>query len=271
VNTQTQPEVFMSYAWGGESEAVADRLYTYLKNEGFNVIRDKVNLKYKGNIKDFMQRIGRGMYVVVIVSDKYLRSPNCMYEIEQIQANEDAYSRVFPVILEDANILNPIGQLAYIKHWEGELSNLNGQLKTIGNLNLVYDITVELGEYGRILDAIGSTMAMLRKMCTFPLVGDDNADFRCIANAISEKMEQDGGVKESTSVNDYAFSKLSEIEKQQTDELIAKIDKLVEVRMAMINQKAVCDDYLEKENLQRKIENVSDTIKELETMIKKQK
>jgi internalin A len=55
-----EKEIFISYAWGGKSEQFVNQLDETLQAKGIKIIRDKRDLGYKGLIKAFMERIGRG-------------------------------------------------------------------------------------------------------------------------------------------------------------------------------------------------------------------
>ena len=77
-----QSELFISYAWGGESEQIVNEIDKAFQQKGISLIRDKRDLGFKGMIIDFMNQIGAGKAVVVVISDKYLKSDNCIYEIE---------------------------------------------------------------------------------------------------------------------------------------------------------------------------------------------
>ena len=66
--------VFLSYAWGGQSEEIANALESAFTTRGVVIVRDKRHLPLKSSIKEFMDTLGRGGGVVVIVSDKYLKS-----------------------------------------------------------------------------------------------------------------------------------------------------------------------------------------------------
>ncbi len=88
-------QVYISYAWGGESERIVNELDADLQSKGIMVVRDKRDLGFKGMIRDFMQQIGRGHAVIVVISDKYLKSPNCMFELVEIARNKDFYDRSF--------------------------------------------------------------------------------------------------------------------------------------------------------------------------------
>jgi len=46
-----------------------------------------MDLGYKGLISEFMQKIRQGDCIVVVVSDKYLKSPFYMYELLEISRN----------------------------------------------------------------------------------------------------------------------------------------------------------------------------------------
>ena len=93
INPSYEHSVFISYAWGDEREEIVNKIDQALQNKGLKIIRDKRDLEYKGSINEFMERIGRGDCVIVVVSDKYLRSPNCMYELVEIADNKDFQNR----------------------------------------------------------------------------------------------------------------------------------------------------------------------------------
>lgn len=89
---------------GRESEAIVNQIDTALQQRGLKIIRDKRDLGYKGSISAFMERIGQGNCVIVVISDKYLRSPNCMFELVEIAEGKQFHDRVFPIVLADTDL-----------------------------------------------------------------------------------------------------------------------------------------------------------------------
>lgn len=132
----TLPNVYVSYAWGGDSEKVVDEVEAALKSRGIPFVRDKAELGYKGRIREFMQEIGRGHAVVVVLSDKYLRSPNCMYELVEITRSGDVHERIFPVVLPDADIYDMARRIDYRLHWKKKLDELNAKGAEAGMDNM---------------------------------------------------------------------------------------------------------------------------------------
>ena len=98
------PEIFISYSWNDESLKVTENLDAFFQAKGITVIRDNRDIGYKDLITDYMQRLGRGKYVVVVLSDQYFKSKSCMYELIQLAQHEDFYDRIFPVTVEDTRI-----------------------------------------------------------------------------------------------------------------------------------------------------------------------
>ena len=82
-------ETSISYAWEDESEKIVNKIEILFKNKKINLIRDKKHLEYKGNIKDFMNKIGKGKAVIAVISQKYLKSYSCMYELLETYRNLD--------------------------------------------------------------------------------------------------------------------------------------------------------------------------------------
>ncbi|MFN6436523.1 MAG: COR domain-containing protein [Nostoc sp. DedSLP01] len=131
-----EKEIFLSYGWGGESEQFVNKLDETLQGKGIKIIRDKRDLGYKGLIKAFMERIGRGKCVIAVISDKYLKSPNCLFELVQIAKNGEFGDRIFPIVLRDAQIYDAIDRLKYVEYWENKVQELDTALKKVSAANL---------------------------------------------------------------------------------------------------------------------------------------
>ena len=125
----TKPAIYFSYAWGdknetGESrEQIVDELYESLMNDGYNVQRDKKDVRYGDLISNFMGAIGKGKLVAVFVSDKYLRSEYCMFELYEVARNnkweKDLFAKsVMLIPVESIKINDPEILDVYYDHWE---------------------------------------------------------------------------------------------------------------------------------------------------------
>jgi len=187
--SEYEQAVFISYAWGGEREDIVNKIDESLQKRGIKIIRDKRDLGYKGSIKTFMERIGTGDCVIVVISDKYLKSPNCMFELVEIAANKEFGNRIFPVVLADADIYKPVNQLQYIKYWEAQLKELNDSLEGVGRVNL-QGIYEQLDLYDRIRDNISRLTAILSDMNTLTPDMHRDSDFESLYDAIVKRLEE---------------------------------------------------------------------------------
>jgi internalin A len=86
-------DCFVSYAWGDttpegkQREAYVDQLCAEANRRDHKILRDKEAIGLGDRISEFMQRLGQGKRVYIILSNKYLQSRNCMFELLEIYRN----------------------------------------------------------------------------------------------------------------------------------------------------------------------------------------
>lgn len=201
--------VFISYAWGDEREEIVNQIDKALQMRGVKIIRDKRELEYKGSISEFMERIGRGDCVIVVISDKYLRSPNCMFELIEIAENKNFRERIFPIILSDANIYEPVKRVEYVDFWETKRDELAKAIQKLDPANL-QGIREDMDLYDRIRDMISGLASTLKDMNALSPQMHRDSDFEDLYNAIEQRLEQ------PQSARDRKPSKPAKIKKDET-------------------------------------------------------
>ena len=131
-----KPLVYISYAWGGDSDRAVDGLQVQLESFA-DVRRDRTAMQAGDSIRAFEQEIGRGACVLVVLSAKYMRSPDCMRELgylwERSQRNGATFSqRVIPVVLEDARIGKQVDRIEHVRFWQEEKGRLEALVNQLG-------------------------------------------------------------------------------------------------------------------------------------------
>ena len=140
-------EYYISYAWGddsptGEQRAKAvDDLCEQARRRGVTILIDKEQTRVGDRISDFMQRIGQGKRVFVMLSDKYLKSPYCMCELFEIwRTSEEEPARFLQRVrvfkLPDAQISKLKDRLAYTEYWLKEFAETQKAVDRVGAVNL---------------------------------------------------------------------------------------------------------------------------------------
>lgn len=100
---------------------MVDRLCVAAGTRGISIIRDKTTLRTGDRITQFMRRLGRGECVFVILSDKYLHSAFCMFELSEVwnhsrRDEADFLRRVRAYALPDAQAVT-VRQRAQLAAW----------------------------------------------------------------------------------------------------------------------------------------------------------
>lgn len=144
--------MYVSYAWGGDGsrqdqmrEEIVDQLCAAAISHGVRVIRDKDALTVGDSISTFMRRLGASKRVFVILSEKYLKSPHCMFELHEIWRNarqdKSKFMKTIRVYrMEDANIFSPEDWVFWAVYWKEEYELLDKLARKHG--------AATLGEYG---------------------------------------------------------------------------------------------------------------------------
>ena len=122
-----KPTVFISYNWGSDIAA------TFLERslDGIaDVKRDKKNIKPWGDIKAFMKSIREQDLAVLILSESYLKSGNCMFELLELMQKENWDHQVMFVVEDSAKGIYDTGkQLEFIKYWCDEEEKLAKEIQ----------------------------------------------------------------------------------------------------------------------------------------------
>ncbi len=166
-----KPTIAISYAWkdaspeGRDREEAVDRFCREAEGKGFSILRDKARLGIGDDLLQFMTRITRSERVAIFLSDRYLKSPNCMFELYntwRFQSSDPerflATVRVFA--LPGANIWDVAGRLAYAVYWAEEFERVRaaskGRLELLGERDIA--VFKRMQQFamcvGDILDAI---------------------------------------------------------------------------------------------------------------------
>lgn len=187
--TMNIPEIYISYAWTNESEVVLTELRSVLEENNITYYVDKKDVDYRGNIREFEERLGKGNYIILIVSDKFLKSKDCMFEIQQILQNGgDIVNRIYPIVLPDAKIYEPEERIDYIKHWEDKKDSLNAKLKTIGAEDLS-GLRFEIDNYSKFRNIIDQIITILKEMNNLSPDIHRDSKFIQLINSLKEQSQ----------------------------------------------------------------------------------
>uniref|UniRef100_UPI001E5EFB72 TIR domain-containing protein n=1 Tax=Rheinheimera faecalis TaxID=2901141 RepID=UPI001E5EFB72 len=169
------PAIYFSYAWGTEQDPrqkVCDEVYQSLKTEGYLVQRDKEATDIGASIAEFERSIGRGDFVLVVLSHKYLfESLHCMKELaflyESIQRQQPEFThRIIPVLLSDVRIDRPVDRLKIAKYWHEQHTELNNLVNEVGAEVAGASSALELEQMRSVVNCCVNALAWISDLIT---------------------------------------------------------------------------------------------------------
>jgi hypothetical protein len=121
--------IFVSYSW--ENNTFVNKLDVLFGNIGITLRRDVRDVKYKQSIKSYMETIRNADFCLMIISNQYLKSENCMYEVLEFIKDKNYKDKILPIIYDDVNIYNAKDRLFYIEFWQNEYDKINKLLSDV--------------------------------------------------------------------------------------------------------------------------------------------
>ena len=171
--------IFLSY--NHADEKTADMVETQLSQRGYTVVRDVRDVKEWDDLDEFMKSIRKQDYVVILISDKYLHSQNCIYEIYQLLKDENYVERTFPIVLpfteeekEERERNNQSTSIFETEYWADILVFWTNYLKRLDEklASIPREYTSELnGKYRDIGNMVQSLMQLFDQIIKKKLLG----------------------------------------------------------------------------------------------------
>ena len=132
--------LFISYNWS-DGNFYADEIERLLRND-FIVKRDKTSLAPNDSILEFMAKIADCENVVIILTEKYTHSVNCMLEVANLLKNDDWQLKT-NILVIDSTLYDDKKLLELGEYWR-EQKDLLEQKKTKLILPESYEYLVEI-------------------------------------------------------------------------------------------------------------------------------
>ena len=141
--------IFLSYCQ--KDSDIADIIDSKLKeklSDQAHISRDIRDVAYHMSFGKFMNSIEDHDYVITIISNRYLQSRNCMFEVLEVVKDSKYHDKLVFIVLSNedkqylsapcdeeigANVYSPSGQAQYSMFWVGKEKELQKQIDNLGD------------------------------------------------------------------------------------------------------------------------------------------
>lgn len=160
------PTIFISYNWG--KQTLVDEIQKCIGR--FATIKRDVNeLGFGDNITEFMNTIRQEDFALIVISDAYLKSEACMYELMTLfkdQGADNFNRRVLFLICDDARSIYTVnGRGTYTEFWDNKYKDLvahksqltpESSVEIAQSIRTVSYIRLQIGEFLEYAKAINN-------------------------------------------------------------------------------------------------------------------
>ena len=179
-----ESKIFLSYSH--ENKETADRVDKFFISKGIQLTRDERDAPAYSNLEKFMDTIRDHDYVIILISDAYLKSINCMYEVIQFIQERNYIYRTFPIVIDnEATIFDSSKHGKYIHYWQEKYKKFGDEIEALKHTGTSY-LHKELDKIDKIQSNIGEFLNKISKLKCLPLEELENTDYKAILDKISK-------------------------------------------------------------------------------------
>lgn len=186
-----QKQVAISYAQDEKSVLIAEKLTQHFSQKGYTVLNEKITLSYRGNVGQFIEKMSAGQAVIVILSDKYLKDKNCMNLALQMEKYPHPQERIFPIVLEDAKILDVVERISYLNFWDKEKTKINEALANLPDQSYTRSVQSELDLCSEIRRFLDRFIGFINNMNYLTPDIHENENFTSLFDAVETRFTSD--------------------------------------------------------------------------------
>jgi len=146
-------KTFLSYCWGDATSA-AEKIDGKFAALGIQLTRDVRDLAFKANVPGYQHSIGEHDHAVVIISDGYLRSENCMDEAIALLHSSDFEKKFLPLVLDGTRLFEASYPIEIVRYWEEKTKDLEDEYRKLASVANSQGTFDRLQKYKRILDHV---------------------------------------------------------------------------------------------------------------------
>lgn len=197
---ETKQKIFLSYCQKDMdiADLIEEKLYPFIQND-FYISRDIRDVRYKESFKKFMDSVRDHEYIMMIISDRYLKSMNCMYEVMEVFNEKDFEKKILFFVLSEedrkyyqtnvsekiaADIYDPEGQTEYMLYWQEEAREIKEKIKKIDEPVGARGLTNRLKRIKKIEVDLPDFFAYISDARNLPLEEHLRTEFRELRNII---------------------------------------------------------------------------------------
>ena len=182
-----EPKIFLSYCH--KDKEIADRLDKFFITKNILLTRDVRDALPYSNLIKYMKTIRDHDYVIPLISDAYLKSTNCMFEVIQFIQEKKYIEKIFPIIVDKKDdIFNKEKHIKYISFWQDRYKRFRNEINKLENTG-TWPSHVELDKIDKIQSNIGEFLNKIAELKCFPLDELENTNYKVILDKIGNKFK----------------------------------------------------------------------------------
>jgi len=137
-----------------------------------------------------MDKLADGDAIILVLSEAYLKSRYCTYELCKVYKRTDFEKCIFPIVVSDTCFTETEDRELYIKYWIQKEADMKEVWDNANPVNMSSESLTELKECAEVCREIDKLLAVLADMNSLTQNIHVNSDFKTLLNQIQPAQQQ---------------------------------------------------------------------------------
>ncbi len=181
-----ESNIFLSYSH--KNKEFADKVDNFFIAKKIRLSRDVRDVSPYSSLPKFMDTIRDHDYVIFLISDAYLKSVNCMYEVIQFIQERNYIDRTFPIMIDnEETIFDQSKHINYIHYWQEKYKEFGENIKKL-QCTGTSPLHKQLNKIDKIQSNIGEFLNKIAKLKCLPLDELESTNYKAILDKIGKPL-----------------------------------------------------------------------------------
>lgn len=176
-------DIYLSYSWKQTNEAnlLEQELF---EKWGIILRRDRKETIYKDSFSNFMSELAKSSHIILLLSNEYFESENCMHEFVSILNNDSFSDRILPIQIDNAKlkIYSSEERLNQVREWKNKLEKFSEVKDVMQN---------DYQKLSDIYNGVGNALFKLSEMKILSFSELNKSRFQMIIDDISRNYDEE--------------------------------------------------------------------------------
>ncbi len=153
-----------------------------------DILIEEQQVKFKDNLGNYYDKIGVAHFVIMLITDNFLKDSICMNIVYKLTLFHDFMERAFPIIFPSAKIYDAVDYIEYLRFWESKKAIMEEKIRELKSFEHINSIMHDVNNFSNIRKIINNFIAEISNMFMISIYDLQTYNFKKLTDTIKSEI-----------------------------------------------------------------------------------